>query len=298
MRELVIVKFGGSVITTKTERKAMNRRNLDLISNEIGVACKSTDKNFIIVHGGGSYGHPLAKRFGFRYSRQLNGDANSGVGGTIPPAKSKDALKNFSEIKTTMEELNKNVVNSLISKDVPAVSFHPSDFCVTDNGRIVSMFTKQIDLCLNNSEIPILHGDVVKDETYGAIILSGDQILAYLAKEFKNNLSFLIVGTDVDGVFTKDPKVAPSEAHRIHVITPSLFNDLKLKFTNAQFDVTGGMRKKVETLLELTKIGVESVIIDIKEKNVLRDLLIKGFPRDYERGTIIAMDSHAPEVGY
>jgi isopentenyl phosphate kinase len=297
MRELVIVKFGGSVITTKTERKAMNRRNLDLISNEIGVACKSTDRNFIIVHGGGSYGHPLAKRLGFRYSRQLNGDTDTGVGRIIPPAKSKDALRHFSEIKTTMEELNKKVVTSLLSKDVPAVSFHPSDFCITNNGSIVSMFTKQIDLCLNNSEIPILHGDVVKDEACGAIILSGDQILSYLAKEFKNNLSFLIVGTDVDGVFTKDPKVAPSQARRIQVITPSIFNDLKLKFTNAQFDVTGGMRKKVETLLELAKIGVKSIIIDIKQKNVLRDLLIEGFPKDFERGTVIEMQSHAPEVG-
>jgi isopentenyl phosphate kinase len=71
MKELVIVKFGGSVITTKTEKKQMNRRNLNLISNEIAVACKSTNKNLIIVHGGGSYGHPLARRAGFRYSRAL-----------------------------------------------------------------------------------------------------------------------------------------------------------------------------------------------------------------------------------
>jgi isopentenyl phosphate kinase len=297
MKKLVIVKFGGSVITTKTERKAINRRNLDLISNEIAVACKSTDKNLIIVHGGGSYGHPLAKQAGFRYSRQINRENNIGVGRTIPPARSEDALKHFSEIKTTMEELNKKVVSSLISKDVPAISFHPSDFCITNNGDIVSMFTEQIELCLNNSEIPILHGDVVKDQTWGAIILSGDQILSYLAREFKSNLSFLIVGTDVDGVFTKDPKVVP-HAQRIEKITPSIFSDLKLKFTTAQFDVTGGMSKKVKTLLELAESGVKSIIIDIKQKNVLSDLIIEGFPKDLERGTVIEMETRVAKAGY
>ena len=295
MKELVIVKFGGSVVTTKTKRKAINRRNLDLISSEIALACKSTDKNLIIVHGGGSYGHPLAKRLGFRYSRQLNGDTDAGR--TIPPARPKDVLRHFSELKTTMEELNKKVVTSLISKDVPAISFHPSDFCITDNGDIAYMFTKQIELCLNNSEIPILHGDVVKDKTWGAIILSGDQILSYLAREFKSKLSFLVVGTDVDGVFTKDPKVMPHAA-RMEVITPSIFNNLKLKFTTAQFDVTGGMRKKVKTLLELAEIGIRSIIIDIRQKDVLANLLIEGFPKNYERGTAIEMEPHVAKAGY
>jgi isopentenyl phosphate kinase len=290
MKELVIVKFGGSVITTKTERKYINRRNLDLISNEIALACKSTDRSLIIVHGGGSYGHPKAKKAGFRYSHQSNGENGANVGRTIPPTTSKDALKHFSEIKTTMEELNKNVVTSLILRGVPAISFHPSDFCITNNGDISTMFTKQIELCLNNSEIPILHGDVVKDEAWGAIILSGDQILSHLAEKFKSNLSFLIVGTDVDGVFTKDPKVAGAHVRRIERITPSIFDNLKLKFTTAQFDVTGGMLKKVKILLGLTNIGVKSIIIDIKQKNVLSDLLIGGFAKNAGRGTIIEAD--------
>ncbi len=298
MKELVIVKLGGSVITTKTKRKTMNRRNLNLISSEIALACKSTDKSLIIVHGGGSYGHPVARGAGFRYSRELNSENDAGVGRTIPPTTLKYALKHFSEIKTTMEELNKRVVASLISRDVPAISFHPSDFCITNNGDIAAMFTKQIELCLNKSEIPILHGDVVKDETWGASILSGDQILSHLAKRFKNDLSFLIVGTDVDGVFTKDPKVVGSHARRIELITPSIFDDLKLKFTTAQFDVTGGMRKKVKTLLELAKIGVKSIIIDIKQKNVLSDLLIGGFPKNFGRGTVIEMESQAAKAGY
>jgi hypothetical protein len=49
--------------------------------------------------------------------------------------------------------------------------------------------------------------------------------------------------------------------------------------------------------LELAKIGVKSIIIDIKQKNVLSDLLIEGFAKNAGRGTIIEMDSQVAEVG-
>jgi len=283
MRNLIIVKFGGSVITTKTERKAINRRNLDLICNEIGMAFKASDKNLIIVHGGGSYGHPLAKRFGFRYSRQISAKENKGKTTT---RNSEDVPKHYSKIKTTMEELNRKVVEKLLTHQTPAISFHPSDFCVTNEGEISSMFTDQIDLCLDKREIPVLHGDVVKDKKVGTVILSGDQILSYLAKKYKDILSFVIVGTDVDGVYTKDPKIKPN-AIRLEVITPQRFNELKLKFTTPEIDVTGGMRQKVETLLELAKDGIDSIIIDIKQKGILSNLIKEGLPQSFERGTVI-----------
>jgi len=282
MRKLVIVKFGGSVITTKTERKAINRRNLDLICNEIGIAFKGSDKNLIIVHGGGSYGHPLAKRFGFRYS-QISAKENKGKTTT---RNSKDVLRHYSKIKTTMEELNRKVVETLLLHETPAISFHPSDFSVAYEGEICSMFTDQIDLCLDKREIPVLHGDVVKDKTVGTVIVSGDQILSYLAKKYKDILTFVIVGTDVDGVYTKDPKIKP-DAARLKVITPQLINELKLKFTTPDIDVTGGMRKKVETLLELAKDGIDSIIIDIKQRGILSNLIKEGLPQSFERGTII-----------
>lgn len=283
-KNLVIVKFGGSVITTKTERKRINRKNLDLICSEIAKAYKSGDKNLIVVHGGGSYGHPLARRFGFRYSRQIRKSSNNK--GTTLPRKSKDLHKKYSKIKTTMEELNKKVVEALHSQEAPAIAFHPSDFCVTDEGEIESMYLEQIKSCLEKREISVLHGDVVKDKEVGTVILSGDQILSYIARQFKDFVSFVVIGTDVDGVFTKDPKITP-KAKKIKEITPEVFNDLRLKFTTSQVDVTGGMRQKVETLLELAKDGINSVIIGIKQKGALSDLIVNGLPQGYEKGTVI-----------
>ena len=290
-RNLIIVKFGGSVITTKTERKAINRKNLYLICSEIAKAHKSSDKNLVIVHGGGSYGHPLARQFGFRYSKQVKKNSKNNKGTTLP-RKSKNLLKNYSKIKTTMEELNKKVAEALLLQGAPAIAFHPSDFCVTNSGEIESMYLKQIEACLEKREISILHGDVVKDREIGTVILSGDQILSYIAREFKDIVSFVVIGTDVDGVFKEDPKIVPNAA-KISEITQKNFKDLRLKFTTSPIDVTGGMRQKVETLLELTKDEITSVIIDIKQEGVLSDLIVNGLPESYSRGTVIK-----PEKGF
>ena len=61
MSDLMILKLGGSVITDKsTSYATADEKNIELIANEI-LKCKK-DFNFklIIVHGAGSFGHPLA----------------------------------------------------------------------------------------------------------------------------------------------------------------------------------------------------------------------------------------------
>jgi len=58
--DIVILKFGGSVITDKkSEIPKVNHKALDRICNIL----KDKERNMIIVHGAGSYGHPIAKRY-------------------------------------------------------------------------------------------------------------------------------------------------------------------------------------------------------------------------------------------
>ena len=54
---------------------------------------------------------------------------------------------------------------------------------------------------------PVMYGDAVLDEKLGFTILSGDQLVAYLA--IKYNASKIVVGTDTDGIFDADPKTNP-----------------------------------------------------------------------------------------
>ena len=58
--DIIILKFGGSVITDKkSEIPKVNHKVLDRICNIL----KDKERNMIIVHGAGSYGHPIAKRY-------------------------------------------------------------------------------------------------------------------------------------------------------------------------------------------------------------------------------------------
>ena len=46
---------------------------------------------------------------------------------------------------------------------------------------------------------PVLYGDAVLDDKLGFTVLSGDQLVAYLAIKYK--ASKIVIGADTDGLF-------------------------------------------------------------------------------------------------
>jgi len=59
----IILKIGGSAITDKTGDLAAKTEIINRLSEEI----KRADlDNLIIVHGGGSFGHPTAAQYGIK----------------------------------------------------------------------------------------------------------------------------------------------------------------------------------------------------------------------------------------
>ena len=54
--------------------------------------------------------------------------------------------------------------------------------------------------------MPVLYGDVVLDveDKIKMAVLSGDQIVKYLAENLKPKK--VVLGSDVDGIYNKDPK--------------------------------------------------------------------------------------------
>ncbi len=65
IENLVIVKLGGSLITNKDIPESANIPKMKLLCREISQAI-STDKalQLVLIHGGGSFGHFFAKKFG------------------------------------------------------------------------------------------------------------------------------------------------------------------------------------------------------------------------------------------
>lgn len=261
---LTVLKLGGSVITLKEKPFTPNKEAIMRLAGEIK---RANVEPLIVIHGGGSYGHPVAKKYrikeGWRNSSQTIG---------------------FSKTHQAMVSLNKIVLDALIQEVIPAVTVQPSAFIVTDNGRIKHMKMETILKMLELGITPILYGDAVLDSTLGFTILSGDQLTSNMA--VKLNAKRIIIGIDVDGLYTADPKIDAS-AEFIRRITLKELKSLQRKIMGPKVtDVTGGMLGKTTELMPAVKRGIQAIIVNAaKPNNVYKSL--KG-----ERviGTIIEAD--------
>ncbi|MGC8817162.1 MAG: isopentenyl phosphate kinase [Candidatus Hadarchaeum sp.] len=245
----VIVKLGGSVITDKRKPFTVKRAVIRRLAREL----KEVWEPLVIVHGGGSFGHPLALKYriaeGYRHRKQLIG---------------------ISHTHLAMERLNRHLIEALQSEGIPAMACQPSACTLTANGRIESMDLRPLRKMLALGLVPVLYGDVVLDAAQGVSILSGDQMVSYLAR--KLGASRVVLGVDVDGVFTSCPK-KDSRARLLRVITPEDVELVQSMEKEARGDVTGGMRAKVQELLELARLGIEAEIVNAARPNVLREAL-------------------------
>ncbi len=240
--ESVILKLGGSVITDKAADQGVIRE-ADLL--RIAKEVSGYRGKMIIVHGAGSFGHTYAKKYGL--------DRGFDPEGVIVTHES-------------VKELASRVVAALNEYGIRAIAVHPMGCTVCRNGRIESMYLDNIKLMLENDFVPVLHGDVVMDLELGACVLSGDQIVPYLAKELK--IARLGLGSAEDGVLDKSGKPVPE-------ITPETFENFKHYIRGSEStDVTGGMLGKVQELLELSKTScITSHIFNAgKENNICRFL--------------------------
>ncbi|WP_340817669.1 isopentenyl phosphate kinase [Methanolobus sp. WCC4] len=220
-KDITILKIGGSVITDKSADDGAARMDeIRRIAGEI----VGFEGKLIIVHGAGSFGHPQVKRFGLTGKFDHTGSIVTHM---------------------SVRELNTMVVETLNDAGVNALPVHPMACAVSENSRIKSMFLEQIEEMLENGFVPVLHGDMVMDTELGTSVLSGDQIVPYLAIEMK--ASRIGIGSAEEGVLDNQGKVIPN-------ISNENFSEIKEYLGgSANTDVTGGMLGKVLELLNLSE---------------------------------------------
>lgn len=261
---MIILKLGGSIITEKDARMpTINDKNLSRISKEIKSALNHFDhtnnsnNGLIIVHGAGSFGHPFASEYQIGKPFKIEEDfENKKIG--------------FSLTQSWVKKLNTVICDSLREEGIPVVSIQPSSFVITKNKRIEFANLDIIKKYLKNGFIPVIYGDVVLDneENIKMAVVSGDQIINYLAKHLRPER--VILGTDVDGVFNKNPKKY-SDAKIINEVTS--LDDLESIDSTTNIDVTGGMVGKIKELINLAEIGIESEIINAENESFIKKAL-------------------------
>ena len=231
MSERLILKLGGSVITDKSADCAVDLARLASIA---GAVAGARTGGILVIHGAGSCGHPEAKRYHL--------DKGASAGNT----------EGIFVTHRTVSCLNDAVVLALRKKGVEAIGIHPLHTGIADNGRLVGFECRHLEKMLMLGMVPVIHGDVVMDLSQGACIVSGDQLVRYLAVALRINRVGL--ATDVPGVL--DGGVV------IPKITKKTVTDLQIG-NSTHTDVTGGMRGKIDELLDLADAGIGSDIFHV-----------------------------------
>ena len=239
MTSVVLLKIGGSVLTNKAQARTVRKENLHAVARQIAEAKRA---NLVLVHGAGSFGHPQAAKY---LSNHFS-------------------LSGLWKTHRSVAALNARVVNELQSQNVPALPIHPLSCITLDAGRISHFEMKSLRLMLRNGIVPVIHGDVALDSSESYNILSGDQILAFLAQKMQPEK--IGVGTDVDGIICRGKTIAYLNADEFAKYRQEIAG-------SSAIDVTGGMLRKVAELVEIAKLGIQSQIFNAaRDRNVAKFL--------------------------
>ena len=246
---MFILKLGGSVITDKTKPLTFKEKIMDNLSKQI----RNAEKKLIIIHGAGSFGHILAKKY----------ELNKGY-------KRYDQLKGFSLTHEKVQTLNSYVLKSLNKYDIPAVSISPHSILKLNNHKIEKFDYQVFEEYLETQFIPVSFGDVVLDKKLGFSICSGDLLIKILAEHFKPEK--VIFAIDEDGLYTSNPKIDK----KAELIKKAQISDLdKLTTTlDKHADVTGGMSGKINFIKEISGFGINTVLLNGNKPDRLYKVLV------------------------
>jgi isopentenyl phosphate kinase len=256
-----ILKIGGSVITDKDGELVARTEAINRLAEEIQ---KAQVQSLVIVHGGGSFGHPTAQKYGikkgFREETQKIG---------------------FTETHHVMTVLNGLVMDSLIWHNIPAISVAPSCCVITENGRIKIFEDAVFTSYMKMGFFPVLYGDAILDGKLGFTVLSGDQIVSHLAR--KMGAKKIVIGVDTDGLYDADPKKEKNAKLYSH-LTLSELEKIKDKLGGSTAaDVTGGMLGKVSELILAVEQGIPVTMVNAAKP----DRVYKALLGEVVEGTVI-----------
>jgi len=234
---MYLIKLGGSVITEKSTTATFRSKVMDDLSRQIAKA----GKDVLLVHGAGSFGHVLAKKYDL-----INGFS------------SKKQRYGFSQTQALVQTLNGYVLSSLHNHHLPAVSLPPHALLRLKNKefeRINMDFFKEY---VTQDFMPVTYGDVALDSVIGFSICSGDLLMLLLAKAFHPEKVIFVM--DEDGVYTKNPK-RYEDAEFLETICYDDIDSLQTSLDD-HADVTKGMSGKLQTIKKISALHSDTVLVN------------------------------------
>lgn len=228
MKKTYILKIGGSVLTIKSASQAKLRHILaSQIGKIIGHAYDPKKIRLILIHGVGSFGHLHAHTHGLTQGTK---DA---------PEKLTRAIEN----NTLNQSLSARLAKIFQDADLPVASINTASVAINHNGKLKVLSIDAIENALRIGAIPMLHGDMIFDSSWGMSICSGDTLIPFLAKKF--DVEKIFFASDVDGIFSRDPHTFKDAVQIKSTTLTDLLSGKSIALTGSHHvDVTDGFRGK------------------------------------------------------
>ena len=250
----VAIKLGGGLITDKGSMKKFDQKAVEKVVETL-FSVYELGASLVLVHGAGSFGHLLAKKWGIANGLDIQ--------------KEREQWEAVRVIRSDMRELNNLIIGKMEERGLECIGYPPSDWAKGTGARFIGDISIFQGRC--GQPIPVTFGDVVdtNDESkFG--ILSGDDLMLRLSTELQVTHSIFLIG-DSEGVLTGPPDESDSE------LITQLGPDTKVKGEHdVEIDVTGGIGLKIERSLEIAKVVEEVWIIDGREPGRVLELLASG----------------------
>ena len=221
-QEVILIKLGGSVVTHKERPMTMNKIAIDQIFKSL----LSVKVPIIFVHGGGSFGHYWSVKY----------DIHS-----KPDRYSSDGI---AVVHESMISLNHKLVKSMIRFKLNPYSVSP--FSIISNNKPLVKKIIELASMTRDKIIPVTYGDIVYRTHHKYSILSGDELMTMISHVLKPKK--VIFAVNVDGIF-RDPQGKQ--------VIQTIGEKSLIKFSNVNFDITGGMKRKVREALKISLGGMD-----------------------------------------
>lgn len=241
MRDRVVLKWGGGLITEKDQMKTVRTDVLDRLADQLHT-CITEGLDVILVHGAGSFGHLKAKKY------RLADGALPEV--DFEPLTQHEAV---TDVRNDMLELNQHVMEALTRRDISAVALPPHQWARGTGPHFEGdlAFFEQAPKGI----VMVTFGDVVDcdgDKEFG--ILSGDDIVKRMAAEIEGVKRLVFAMGGVEGVLASPPREDEPTPALLSTLTS---NDVFVGEHQQSMDVTGGIGLKVARGFEALEAGVD-----------------------------------------
>ncbi len=251
---IVILKLGGSLLTDKNKPFSIRE---DIVKGSVRQIVDAKEK-LILVHGGGSFGHPLAKKYSIM----------NGIDSTIP-----NQVLGLTETHQSMNEFNSYLIKLFLENKYPVLSIQASSIFIKDSQEISASHMEVIETALDLNILPILYGDIILDKQGSFSIISGDQIILELCKNLdKYTISKVIFTMETDGIYINDNESGDNCILATECYYDQLEN-LNLANLSQKIDVTGGIKGKINFIQKICKYDIPVQLINgLKEDYIFKSL--------------------------